>query len=40
MMGGHKVDELWWWDGKTFVSYAGRAAPPAVVRAPTPRSPR
>ncbi len=20
MMGGHKVDELWWWDGKTYVS--------------------
>ena len=40
MMGGHKVDELWWWDGKAFVTYAGRAAPPPVVRAPTPRSPR
>jgi len=33
MMGGHKVDELWWWDGKgAFVSYAGRAAPPMVAR--------
>ncbi|MGA1797485.1 alkaline phosphatase family protein [Sphingomonas sp. 4RDLI-65] len=32
MMGGHKVDELWWWDGKTYVSYAGRAVPPAVQR--------
>ncbi len=32
MMGGHKVDELWWWDGKTYVSYAGRAVPPAVRR--------
>ncbi|PVX30355.1 alkaline phosphatase family protein [Sphingomonas pokkalii] len=32
MMGGHKVDELWWWDGKAFVSYAGRAAPEAVTR--------
>ena len=31
MMGGHKVDELWWWDGKTFVSYAGRAEPAAVT---------
>ena len=20
MMGGHQVDELWWWDGKTYVS--------------------
>lgn len=33
MMGGHKVDELWWWDGKAFVSYAGRAAPAAVTAA-------
>lgn len=33
MMGGHKVDELWWWDGKAFVSYAGRAAPAVVARA-------
>ena len=32
MMGGHKVDELWWWDGKTYVSYAGRAIPRAVPR--------
>ncbi|HEX8383707.1 MAG TPA: alkaline phosphatase family protein [Sphingomonas sp.] len=32
MMGGHKVDELWWWDGKTFSSYAGRAIPPVVQR--------
>ena len=32
MMGGHKVDELWWWDGKAFVSYAGRAAPAMVTR--------
>ena len=30
MMGGHKVDELWWWDGKKFASYAGRAVPQAV----------
>ena len=35
MMGGHKVDELWWWDGKTFVTYAGRAEPPVVTRAKT-----
>lgn len=35
MMGGHKVDELWWWDGKTYVSYAGRAVPPAVQRTRT-----
>ncbi len=33
MMGGHKVDELWWWDGKTYRSYAGRATPPAVASA-------
>ena len=33
MMGGHKVDELWWWNGKTIVSYAGRATPPVVARA-------
>ncbi|CAN5399104.1 alkaline phosphatase PhoY [soil metagenome] len=33
MMGGHKVDELWWWDGKAFVSYAGRVTPPVVTRA-------
>ncbi|TXC70786.1 alkaline phosphatase family protein [Sphingomonas ginsenosidivorax] len=32
MMGGHKVDEIWWWDGKTYASYAGRAAPPVVQR--------
>lgn len=30
MMGGHKVDELWWWGGKGFVSYAGHAAPAMV----------
>ncbi len=35
MMGGHKVDELWFWDGKTFSSYAGRAVPPTVARART-----
>ena len=32
MMGGHKVDELWFWNGKDFVSYAGRAVPPVVQR--------
>ncbi|OYY70908.1 alkaline phosphatase family protein [Sphingomonas sp. 28-63-12] len=30
MMGGHQVDELWWWDGKKFVSYAGRTTPAVV----------
>ncbi len=33
MMGGHKVDELWWWSGKAFESYAGRDMPGAVTRA-------
>jgi predicted AlkP superfamily pyrophosphatase or phosphodiesterase len=33
MMGGHQVDELWWWDGKTFSTYAGRAEPAVVTRA-------
>ena len=33
MMGGHDVDELWWWDGKKFTSYANRKAPAAVTRA-------
>nr|WP_156363881.1 alkaline phosphatase family protein [Sphingomonas sp. Leaf357] len=35
MMGGHTVDELWWWNGKAFVSYAGRATPAVVTRANT-----
>ncbi|WP_019515871.1 alkaline phosphatase family protein [Sphingomonas sp. Mn802worker] len=33
MMGGHKVDELWFWGGKDFMSYAGRKMPPAAERA-------
>jgi predicted AlkP superfamily pyrophosphatase or phosphodiesterase len=33
MMGGHKVDELWWWAGKGFESYTGRQMPGAVKRA-------
>lgn len=34
MMGGHKVDQLWFWrDGRGFISYAERAVPPAVARA-------
>lgn len=33
MMGGHRVDALWWWNGKAFVSYADRAVPPVVMRA-------
>ncbi|MCW3845851.1 alkaline phosphatase family protein [Sphingomonas sp. LB-2] len=37
MMGGHKVDELWWfWDkSRSFQSYAGRAMPAAVTNANT-----
>jgi len=37
MMGGHKVDELWWfWDkSRSFQSYAGRATPAAVANANT-----
>ena len=33
MMGGHKVDELWYWSGKAFESYADRQMPSAVSRA-------
>lgn len=33
MMGGHKVDELWWFGKNGFVSYAGREMPPVVTRA-------
>ena len=33
MMGGHRVDELWWWDGGAFRSYAGRATPAVVAKA-------
>jgi hypothetical protein len=34
MMGGHKVDQLWFWrDGKGFISYAGRTEPAAVTAA-------
>lgn len=33
MLGGHKVDELWWMKDGAFVSYAGRTAPGAVTRA-------
>jgi len=34
MMGGHKVDQLWyWWDkAKAFVSYAGRGMPAQVTQ--------
>jgi predicted AlkP superfamily pyrophosphatase or phosphodiesterase len=33
MMGGHNVDELWWWGGNGFTSYAGRNMPGAVAKA-------
>lgn len=33
MMGGHRVDQIWWWDGRTFASYPGRPTPPVVRRA-------
>ena len=32
MMGGHNIDELWWWDGKAYRSFAGKATPAAVTR--------
>ncbi len=35
MMGGHKVDEIWWWGGNEFTSYAGRKTPAAVETANT-----
>ncbi|MBY8827706.1 alkaline phosphatase family protein [Hephaestia mangrovi] len=33
MMGGHDVDQLWWWNGQQFVTYAGRSTPDVVARA-------
>lgn len=33
MMGGHDIDEIWWWNGKAFVSYPGRTAPQSVIEA-------
>ena len=36
MMGGHRIDQLWFWrDGKGFISYGGRAVPASVARANT-----
>ncbi|URW76098.1 alkaline phosphatase family protein [Sphingomonas donggukensis] len=32
MMGGHKVDELWWWDAGAYRTYAGRPTPPVVAQ--------
>ncbi len=34
MMGGHAIDQAWWWDGKAFVTFKGRNSPaPASVAA-------
>ncbi|MBX3594417.1 alkaline phosphatase family protein [Sphingomonas sp.] len=35
MMGGHVPDQIWWWGGKSFVSYADRPVQPIVARANT-----
>jgi predicted AlkP superfamily pyrophosphatase or phosphodiesterase len=32
MMAGHKTDEVWWWNGKQFISYPGRKEPEMVTR--------
>ncbi len=32
MMAGRRADEIWWWNGKTYATYAGRAEPGAVTR--------
>lgn len=32
MMAGPNADQIWWWGGQGFVSYAGRAEPAAVTR--------
>jgi len=31
MMGGRNVDQMWWWDGRDYVSPAGQQADPAVA---------
>jgi arylsulfatase A-like enzyme len=33
MMGGHRMDQIWFWGGENFISYPGRTAPAAVTRA-------
>lgn len=30
MMGGHDIDQAWWWKGGSFVTLAGRGSTPAV----------
>ncbi len=32
MMAGRRADEIWWWNGKTYATYADRAEPGAVTR--------
>lgn len=32
-MGGHTIDEAWWWKGGAFTSFTGKAPPPAVAEA-------
>lgn len=32
MMAGHTPDQIWWWKGRGFVSYADRKPTPAVAR--------
>ncbi|QIG81305.1 alkaline phosphatase family protein [Stakelama tenebrarum] len=32
MMAGHDPDQIWWWGGDAFVSYAGREAPATITR--------
>lgn len=32
MMGGHRIDQAWWFKDDRFVTFAGRAAPPLVDR--------
>lgn len=32
MMGGHNIDELWWWDGKSYRSFAGKPTPAVVTQ--------
>lgn len=35
MMGGHQVDQIWWWGVDGFVSYTGRTMPEVVKQANT-----
>ena len=33
MMGGHRVDQLWWWNGRDYVTMAGQPTPDPAVTA-------